>query len=207
MLEVGKSTLGALKVWMDEVSGRLNTDERGQFLGSFDTGGQLLAIFNDGSYEIIEIDLELSQRFVPKDLVYLAKYEDQDVINVIHYEGQKEWTMVKRFQVETTSTDQKFSFITEHKSSKLIYATVGDAPKVSYKYRAGGETHEEELDFAAFIDVKGWKAIGNKLVEAKITSVKAIEVKNNKPDQNKKDNNDGEEDNGLKPGDTIDLFG
>jgi topoisomerase-4 subunit A len=26
--ELGKSTLGAMKIWMDEVSGRLNTDER-----------------------------------------------------------------------------------------------------------------------------------------------------------------------------------
>ncbi|MCP4230740.1 MAG: DNA gyrase/topoisomerase IV subunit A, partial [bacterium] len=35
--EAGKSTLGALNVWMDEVSGRLNTDERGIHLGAFDT--------------------------------------------------------------------------------------------------------------------------------------------------------------------------
>ena len=47
--EVGKSTLGAMKVWMDTVSGRLNLDERGQFLGGFDTGDYILALYQDGS--------------------------------------------------------------------------------------------------------------------------------------------------------------
>ncbi|GAB5555088.1 MAG: DNA gyrase/topoisomerase IV subunit A [Saprospiraceae bacterium] len=206
LLEAGKSTLGALKVWMDEVSGRLNTDERGQLLGEFDTGEQLLTIYKDGSYEISEIDMELNRRFVPKDLVHIGKFEPQQVINAIHYEGSKGWTMVKRFQVETTSLDQKFNFITDHKSSKLTYAVIGDQAKIQYKYRAGGETHEEELDFAEFIDVKGWKAIGNKLVEAKIISVKPIVVKKNQAAA-KQDNKETEGDSDkLKPGDTIELF-
>lgn len=207
LLEAGKSTLGALKIWMDEVSGRLNTDERGQFLGEFDTGGQLLIIYKDGSYEISEIDTELNQRFVPKDLVHIAKFEPQQVINAIHYEGSKGWTMVKRFQVETTSLDQKFNFITDHKSSKLTYAIIGDQAKVLYKYRAGGETHEEELDFAEFIDVKGWKAIGNKLIEAKIISIKPILIEDKKADESQAGENDDDDDaDKLKPGDTIELF-
>lgn len=205
LLEAGKSTLGALKVWMDEVSGRLNTDERGQLLGEFDTGEQLLVVYKDGSYEITEIDMELNQRFVPKDLVHIAKFEDQQVINVIHYEGSKGWTMVKRFQVETTSLDQKFNFITDHKSSKLTYAVIGDQAKVLYKYRSGGETHEEELDFAEFIDVKGWKAIGNKLIEAKITSIKPVLVKERQAKAPDAQNGEAGPDK-LKPGDTIELF-
>jgi len=205
MTEQGKSTLGAMKIWMDEASGRLNNDERGLLLGSFDTGDQILAIYKDGSYEMSEIDFDLNQRYVPKDLVYVCKYEDGEVLNVIHYEGEKGWTMVKRFEIETNTLDQKFSFISESKGSKLIYATVGDEVKVQYKYRANKETHEEELDFPEFIDVKGWKAVGNKLTESKVTSVKELEVKNKKRTSATKEN--GKDGENPKPGDTIDLFG
>lgn len=205
MEEQGKSTLGAMKIWMDEASGRLNNDERGLLLGSFDTGDQILAIYKDGSYEMSEIDFDLNQRYLPKDLVYIRKYEKGDILNIIHYEGEKGWTMVKRFEIETNTLDQKFSFISESKGSKLIYATVGDEVKVSFKYRANKETHQEELDFAAFIDVKGWKAIGNKLTEAKVSSVNELEVKTHKRDH--LSSSSESEDDKPKPGDTIDLFG
>lgn len=205
MLEQGKSTLGAMQIWMDEATGRMNNDDRGVLLGSFDTGDQILAIYNDGSYEVNEIDFDLNQRYSVKDLVYISKYEDGDIINVIHYEGEKEWTMVKRFEVETNTFDQKFSFISDSKGSKLIYATVGDEVKVKYKYRANKETHEEVLDFSKFIDVKGWKAIGNKLTESKVTSVKELEVKKKEKSASAK-GADLENDT-PKPGDTIDLFG
>lgn len=207
-IESGKSTLGALKIWMDEVSGRLNVDERGQLLGSFDTGDQILILYQDGSYELTEIDFDLNQRFVPKDILYIKKYEEGQIINAIHYEGQKEWTMVKRFQIETNTLDQKFTYISENKGSKLIFAMVGDEVKVRYKYRANKEVHEEELNFSEFIDVKGWKAIGNKLTEAKVTSVKELEVKSEDKDSTSSTTEStGDGGGNVKPGDTIDLFG
>jgi topoisomerase-4 subunit A len=56
-VSVGKSSLGAMQIYMDEVSGKLNQDERGKYLGAFDTGSKLLSIYKDGSYEINELDL------------------------------------------------------------------------------------------------------------------------------------------------------
>lgn len=56
-LSVGKSSLGAMQIYMDEVSGKLNQDERGKYLGAFDTGSKLLTIYKDGSYEVNELDL------------------------------------------------------------------------------------------------------------------------------------------------------
>src|SRR5690606_1281672 len=50
--EEGSSTIGALKIWMDEVSGRLNTEGRGLYLGDFDTGEAIIAVHADGSYEL-----------------------------------------------------------------------------------------------------------------------------------------------------------
>lgn len=193
--EVGKSTLGAIKVWMDEVSGRLNTDERGKYLGAFDTGDLILAIYKNGSYELLELDM--NKKFEPKELMYIQKYREKHIISAVYFEGGKEWTMVKRFHIETTTTDQSYSFISEHKNSKLYFASAYDHPKITYVTREKGQKIDHELDLAEFIDVKGWKALGNKLEEGKISTVKAL--------ASEKKEAESIEDENLKTGDTIDF--
>ena len=154
---------------MDEVSGRLNTDERGLYLGAFDTGDRLFIIYRDGSYEVAEMDL--NKRFDPKEIVHISKFNPETPLNVVYYEGERGWTMVKRFLVETTSVNQRFPFLTENRKTQLLFASCGEAPRVRYKMRIKNKMVEGELDIANFIEVKGWKAIGNKLTEYKVTSV------------------------------------
>ena len=123
--EAGKSTLGALKVWMDEVSGRLNTDERGRFLGGFDTGDLILVLNKDGSYEREE--LNLNRKYDPKELWFIGKFDEDMVVSAIYYEGERKYTLAKRFNIETSSPGQKFQFISDNRQSKLYYATVHPA--------------------------------------------------------------------------------
>ncbi len=170
--EVGKSTLGALKVWMDEVSGRINTEERGIFLGEFDTGDQILVLYKDGSYEVC--DLEINKKFDTGDLAEISKFDPKKPINVMYHEGGKGWTMVKRFVVETSKHNQRYNFLTEEKGTKLYYASTHPEAKIIYGYKSKNKKQEAELDFNEFMDTKGWKAIGNKLSEFKIISVKDI---------------------------------
>lgn len=168
--ETGKSTLGALKIWMDEVSGKLNTEERGLLLGAFDTGEFILLILKNGTYEIAEIDL--NRRFEVKDVLHIAKFNPEEIISTIYYEGEKKWTIVKRFQVETNKTNQAFQFITEHRSTKLLYATVDSGVVLTYmEKQKSGEKLNKEVALDEFIDVKGWKALGNKLSDQRITHI------------------------------------
>ena len=116
--------------------------------------------------------------------------------------------MVKRFKIETSTLNQKFPFISDNKKSKLVFAATGDKVKVQYKYRSGGETHDETLVFPEFMDVKGWKAMGNKLMESKIISIKRLDKPEQAPEDSKEETQQKSKDEGpLKPGDTIDLFG
>ena len=82
--------------------------------------------------------------------------------------------MVKRFTVETTSTNERYKFITEGTGSKLYYATTRENPVISYSHKIGGKKKDTELALADFIDVKGWKAKGNKLGEFKVLSTKHV---------------------------------
>lgn len=202
-VEVGQSTLGALKIWMDNVSGRLNTEERGTFLGAFDTGAQILVIYKDGNYELT--DYELSNRYEAKSISFIGKFDPKVVISAIYHDGNKGWTMVKRFQVETSKQKQKYPFITEHRSSKLYYVTIDEAPKVKYGYKTKEGKIEEDLDIPEFIDVKGWKALGNKLSDYKMISVKEIVDEKKVAAAKAKAKAEAVKAEKLKAGDTVDF--
>ena len=122
--------------------------------------------------------------------------------------------MVKRFNIETNTFNERFKFISESGGSKLFYATTAHPPVVTYTYKAGGKRHEVELNMADFIDVKGWKAMGNKLGEFKVLSAKGHKVaaaekpKKEEPTKEaaqKAADNQSDSDESLKPGDTIEL--
>ncbi|MBK8489441.1 MAG: DNA gyrase/topoisomerase IV subunit A [Saprospirales bacterium] len=196
--ERGQSTLGAMKIWMDEVSGRLNTDERGRYLGEFDTGDTILAVYQDGTYEMT--DYELTHRYKPDELIHIQKFNPETVISAVYYDGQKGWTLVKRFQVETTSLQQRFNFITEHNQSKLLYATTKEQPVVQYSVMVKSRRLQGTIDIAEFIDVKGWKAQGNKLSDKKLTQVKEVEEKTKQPEESVPT-----DPTKLHAGDTIDF--
>jgi topoisomerase-4 subunit A len=70
--------------------------------------------------------------------------------------------------------DQRFSFITDHKSSKLYFASASESPVVQFSYKTKQGKHDQELNLAEFMDVKGWKAIGNKLCEYKILKINEV---------------------------------
>jgi len=201
-MEVGKSTLGAQKYWYDDVSGRINIDERGIYMGSFDTGDQLLTVYNSGEYEIAEIDP--SGKVEMKDLLYAGKFKPKAAISAVYFEGEKQWTMVKRFLIETTTLGQRFKFITEHKDSKLYFVSLGEDPIVEFGYMSQRQKVEEVLQPAEFIEVKGWKALGNKLVDKKLINIREQPKAEEKEEET--DEDDTTSSTGGK-GVQADLFG
>ena len=222
-VSVGKSSLGAIKVWMDEVSGRLNTEERGLYLGAFDTGASVIALYNDGTYEIN--DLDLNKKYDVNKVMEIAKITKDTVISALYFDGEKSWSMIKRFAIETSKNDTKYPFISESANSKLYFATAAPEPVIKYSHKSGGSKQEEEVNLAEFIDVKGWKAGGNKVGEYKILKVEHLnppKPEEEKPEEKKDEpstdlfsqkeevkKNDSNDDKGndepLKAGDTIDL--
>lgn len=205
-VSVGSSSLGAIDVWMDDVSGRINTEERGSYLGAFDTGDQLLAINKNGSYELSE--LLVDKKYDLGQVLNVYKYKQGDIVSAMHFDGDKGRTMVKRFAIETSKLDTPYNFISESGGSKLYYATTHAAPKVKYSYKKGNEKQEEELDFNSFIDVKGWKALGNRLIDYKVLKVTPIHsdepVKEEEPAPKKEEKPDTGADL-FSAGDSVDL--
>ncbi len=171
--EVGMSSLGAKKWYFDDIVGRLNDNERGKYLGTFDTGETVLVIYKDATYELSELDT--SRHFDNNNILLLEKFTPETVITAVYFEGNKEVTLVKRFKVETTKTNEKFLFITEHKKSSLMYVTTLLRPFITYTIKMGAKKMlGGEIDLAKLIDIKGWKALGNKVSDQKLIEVKEI---------------------------------
>ncbi len=180
-VEVGKSSLGSIKVWMDPVSGKINTDERGDLLGDFDTGDDLLVLYKNGSYEVTPI--QVSKRFDFKEVISVTKLTEETVVNCIYFDGNKGWTMVKRFLIETNVREKEFSFLSEHAKSTLLFASTEDNPYLEYNIKVGKKKELWEIELGEFMDVKGWKAIGNKLADHKVTGLKQIPHPDEDPDK------------------------
>ncbi len=168
---VGKSTLGAIKIWMDDVSGRLNSDGRGILLGAFDTGEQLLVLYNDGTYEVR--DFEANEKMDLSNIVDISKFKRDLIISAIYYDVEREATYVKRFNIETSTANSKFSYLS-NEDAKFLFATLKINPIVEYAMRVSRKKMTGELKLAEFVDVKGWKALGNKFSENRLYEVRFL---------------------------------
>ena len=198
---VGKSTLGGMDIWFDAVIGKLNRDEHGQYLGNFGSEDKILVIYKDGQYEFT--NFELTNRYEQKDILKLAKYEPERPISCLHFEGEHKTFYIKRFKIETTTMDKKFMFIADTKNSRLLTACLDTYPRFEIKTKADKKAPIETqvINVDEFVDIRGWKAIGQKINVFDITEVKLLAPKPEeiiKPQsaiesQESEDNNDSED--------------
>jgi topoisomerase-4 subunit A len=178
----GKSTLGGVNIWYDDSVGRLNRDDRGRLLGNFQSDDKILVIFDTGEYQITSF--ELTNRYEADKIHLIEKFNPNTVISAIHYDPESQLHLVKRFQIETSTLDKKFVFIIEQKGAKLVLATTIPQPQLEVTYMIKGlkERKTMSVDLDMLIDVKGWKAMGNKLSPH---SVKKVTLLNGNTKENK----------------------
>jgi len=169
--ETGGSTLAARKIWYDGIVGRLNDEERGQFLGEFKGEDKLLSLYADGSYKLGGFDL--STRF-DEDIIHLEKWEPGHAISAVYYDGQKELHYVKRFECEVNNK-KRILFISETEGSTLDVVSTAFKPEIKIIYnkhlKATKNLPDTIIDLSTFIDVKGMKAQGNQLTKLKVKEV------------------------------------
>ena len=177
--EVGTSTLGGVKIWVDVLNGRLNKDGRGKYLGDFDTGNQILVLYKNGEYE--QTNFDLSNHYEVKAVEKIIKLQDDTVVSVVYYDGESKNYYVKRFSIETKTERTKYMFITEHRSSKVSVLSIEKNPQISFTLIKGKSKQkvEETLLLNDFIEVKSRTAKGNRLsqydVFGKIKDITVIE--------------------------------
>lgn len=199
---LGESSFGGLKIWYDGSVGKLNTDERGRYVDSFMSDDKILVIYKDGNYELT--DYELTNRYDAENVMLIEKFDPNKVISSVYYDGKQKAYYVKRFHIETSTTGKKFLFISESRNSSLVVVSTEKDPQIEVHYKKGKEAATATFDFDMLIDVKGWKAIGNKLPQDNIKKVKLL-AKKAEDDVEAQIKEKGEGENGFDPGTTVDL--
>ena len=195
--QLGKSTFGGKKIWFDQAIGKLNFDGRGELLGRFEADDSILVIYKTGEYEVLSIDI--SKRFNFSNIDILTKLDSETIITCFHYIGNKKSYFIKRFKIETNQLNKLFSFIDDSRGSKFIKSTNLLNPVFKFNYRfKNGEKKEKLINIIDFIDIKGWKAIGNKISNyLRMSGFDFYENPNHKLISNSIIDNDSDVDNNI----------
>ncbi len=160
--EAGRSTLAGRKLWFDDKFGRLNTEEKGQYLGSFEEE-KIIVFYNDGTYELT--DTEITQRFEPEKIALIEKFDPEKIISVVYLDNDKQQYNIKRFKIETTTLKSQFLFIKEGNGNRLEAVTTDEEPVLVVQTGRGQQVRKAKFKVAKMVEVMGWKAVGAKLTD------------------------------------------
>jgi topoisomerase-4 subunit A len=174
-IKEGTSTLSKLNLWYDPDSGRLNKDKRGKYLGKFDGDDRIIAFMRNGSYKITNYDL--TNRYEPEKTLQVEKFNPARAVSAIYVDGESKQHMIKRFMIETSTADKEFNFISETIGSRLVLATTAEGPEVELEVvkGKGKDKSTETVNLEELIDIKGWKALGNRLSQFKVVKVNLVQ--------------------------------
>jgi topoisomerase-4 subunit A len=174
-LKAGASTLSKIDLWYDEASGRLNKDGRGKKLGKFDGDDQIIAFMRNGSYKITSF--ELSNRYDPEKTLHVERFNPKKPISAVYVDGESKQYMVKRFMIETSTVDKEFGFISEGIGSRLLVVSTAESPEVEIEVQKAKDKPKkmETVNLDELVDIKGWKALGNRLSEYKVSKVNLVQ--------------------------------
>lgn len=162
--EEGVSTLGARDIWYDDTVHRLNSDERGTYIGAFKAEEKILTIMKSGSYRLMNYDL--SNHF-EDDMFIIEKFDSRKRISAIYFDGEIEKTYIKRFLIEDNGNgNKKNGFIGDHPQTKLLELSLDYLPQLEVVFddKANAKNIENEIiNLDEFIGLKSYKAKGKRI--------------------------------------------
>lgn len=171
--EAGVSTIAGKKFWYDNQFGRLNNDEKGQYLGMFDADDKILVMYNDGYYAIT--DQELTQKLDAEKMLLIEKFDPEKIITVVYADMKTKQFMCKRFKVETTTLKNKFLYIKEGDGNYVETVTTMDEPVLAMQQGRGAQIRKGKLKIAKIAEVTSYKTVGSKLADySKLTEMEWV---------------------------------
>ncbi|MAZ93518.1 MAG: DNA topoisomerase IV [Lentimicrobiaceae bacterium] len=173
--EEGVSTLGARSIWYDDTVRRLNTDERGEFVGAFKGDEKILSILSSGEIKLSGYDL--STHF-DDNMIKVTKFDHNKIITAVYYETDQKKYYVKRFKLsENTPINKTVNFIGDEKRSKLITWSDDYLPMLQFEIKKKGnsDTELEVIPISDFIGIKSHKAKGKRLSNFNLKKITFID--------------------------------
>lgn len=170
--EKGISTLSAINIYLDKSIMRLNSDQRGDLLGSFMENDKIIAIYKSGYYKIS--GYELTTHF-DDDPVIIEKYSPKKIITVIYRIKKEEKYFIKRFIPDAVG--KKVDFLPDDKSLQLMNFSYDTFPmlKIQYTKKKDGEKLDEIINCSEFVDISTVKSKGKRIALNNIFKISILE--------------------------------
>jgi topoisomerase-4 subunit A len=165
------STLGGQKIWFDHEVQRLNMEERGEYIGEYQTVDRIIVFYSAGYCCTYKPDLTTH---FDEGIVRIEKYDQKQVYSVVYFDLDQKFHYIKRFVAEVNGKIQ--SYLPEDAKCEFVAITVQEFPRLMISF--GGKhknRSNEEIDIESFIGVKGMKAKGKRLSNYEIKKVEELE--------------------------------
>jgi len=167
----GVSTISGKDIWYDPDIQKLNEDGHGQYLGQFEEGDKVLAVFKNGSFYTTSFDLVNRYQ---GDVLAIEKFDSGRTYTALYFDGASKSFYVKRFSFVVSDNNPQ-SFISEGAKSRLIGLSSDKYPQYEVSWMI--EDKPAELyDAEQWIGKKGFAAKGKKCVDrGEVKSVRFVE--------------------------------
>ena len=187
----GKSTLASRKLWFDHVVYRLNTENRGELLGNFKGGDQI--IYLSKNQDLIVGPAKTSLHLTSQD-THIRKFVSSESVTLVYYNPEKKAHYIKLFSLE----DIKKTTAVLPEKCTLDFITFHQKPilKVTFKKKRNNPPLPTlTVDVENQVLSKGIKAIGKILTKNRIASVDVDSYSESTDPDNQKQNKEIEKRN------------
>lgn len=179
-IEAAKVAVANVKLYVNRAEGFFGTGlKKDEYVCDCSDIDEIIVFRKDGTYQVTKI---ADKVFAGKDIIFIDVFKRNDsrtVYNVIYLDGNSGHTMMKRAPVTGITREKEYSFIKEHKSSKILYMTAnpnGEAEvvKVYLKPRPRLKSLVFEMDFSE-LTIKGKTSHGNILTKHPVHKIAMLE--------------------------------
>lgn len=157
----GISTIAGKDIWYDADIQKLNEDQRGLYLGQFNSEDKILAVFKNGTFYTTSFDL--SNRY-QGDVLRIEKFDPEKTFTALYYDAKAKAFYVKRFSFPL-SDNNPVSFIADGQKSYLVDISDDKYPQFLVTFGGKNAKEPEAVDAEALIGKKGIAAKGRKCVD------------------------------------------
>lgn len=171
VVQKGVSTLGGRKIWFDEDVFRLNTDERGKYLGEFQGEERILVVNKSGTF--YTSDFDLGNHYDDGYLIF-EKYNPDTVWSAVFFDAEQQFYYLKRFRFEDSS--KLNSIIGDTEGSRLVCLSSERHPRFEIVFGGRYENRPAEVIVAdEFIAEKSYKARGKRVTTFDVKEIREID--------------------------------
>lgn len=181
VVQKGVSTLGGCKIWLDEDVLRLNTDNRGKYLGEFQGEDRILVVNKNGTYHTTDFDLN---NHYDEGYLVFEKFEPDKVWTAVFFDAEQNYYYLKRFRFEDCV--KLNSIIGETEGSRLVCLSSERHPRFEVIFGGKYEARPADVILAdEFIGEKSFKARGKRITTFEVKEIREIEplVKEDEADE------------------------